>query len=198
MGMDVFSMHVKGGNGQQIAKALRGAAEEEVAAFYTHAGAGPQGGWLSIYPSADTVEAIDLVELAQKFKAQHALLLWVHDSSVLMYFYLRGANLVDSFNSAPDYFGEADEFAMAAVGKPEKFADLVGEAGVARLRTLLAGRMINGEAVGGEVPDEETDRLKVIGEVFGLPAILTTFESLEAGERPTGLEVVDRIEMEAE
>ena len=49
----------------------------------------------------------------------------VHDDDVFCYWYLKNGQLIDLFNSCPDYFGEIEKDADSSKGNPDILKDLL-------------------------------------------------------------------------
>lgn len=68
-------------------------------------------GWVTVYPEATEDQSEETLRaiaggLSQALKAD-VLAFTVHDSDIALYWLFRNGTLVDEFNSAPDYFGNA-------------------------------------------------------------------------------------------
>ncbi|MCB9844667.1 MAG: hypothetical protein H6811_01590 [Phycisphaeraceae bacterium] len=144
-------------------------------------------GWISAYPTEELVEPKWTGWIAEAADVQDAILFTVHDSDVLCYWYFREGKLADQFNSCPDYYGEAEEEELAAIGNPNSFSGLLDAMQRERLRELLNSRMVDGEYTGdGPEFDVEDDRLAEIAQLLGIPGALGSYDYLMAGESIEG------------
>jgi hypothetical protein len=192
MGAFYFSVHFKTADAEAVRGAVQGVVCEAGGRALV---ARPVGGWVNVYPSAEMGDPGVVEQMAAASGVEHVVALLVHDNSVMMYWYLRGGELADHFNSAPDYFGETDEEAMGAVGDPAAFGAIVDETGRGRLAELIGVRMINGEFVGrdGEVVAEEAgfvleeERLEGLAGVLGIVGVVGCYEYLMDGEDVEGV-----------
>ncbi len=164
-------------------EAVLGAARSYVAEHVGGAFVAPVvDGWVSVYLNEEALAAEFWEGVAQGAGVEHSLLFDLHDSSVLRYWYMRAGEVVEYFNSCPDYFGEAEEEDLEAEGDPSVFDDLLDAEGRARLGEIVRPRMIDGEDVGGEVPVFEEERLAAIAALFGIRGVMGSFDYLRDGE----------------
>lgn len=184
MGKSCVSVHFKTDDAKAIAAAAKKAVKEAGGSMFIAPAA---AGWVSVYPSKEFFDsgAIDaFVELAG---VERAVAFQLYDSDVLMYWLYRGGACVDYYNSAPDYFGAAEEGDMDAAGDVLAFEGLLDVAGRKRLATVLRPRMVDGEHVGGRGPDREEDRLVDVGKLLGIAGVLGLFEDIEDGKPAAGV-----------
>lgn len=100
-------------------------------------------GWVSLFPSEYWQESLSR-EISRETEAD-VLHMMVHDDDVFCYFYYRGGELIDEYNSCPDYFGEKvpAKKRKKLKGKPEVFRELVGtESKVNKIRDILKPKSI--------------------------------------------------------
>jgi hypothetical protein len=156
------------------------------------------GGWVSTYPSGEATEPEIARQVGAAAGIEHVIVFDIHDSDVLRYWYYRNGSIADSFNSCPDYFGEASDEDMAATGNPDAFTGLLDD----RLRAIwgrvIAARMIGGEEVGDGDPlsDFEEERLAKLAELLGINGALGSYVNLMDGEDlENGLSADDMLEV---
>ncbi|MDR0609540.1 MAG: hypothetical protein LBG58_05475 [Planctomycetaceae bacterium] len=86
-----------------------------------------QNGWVPVYAEL----YFDTVPLAGTISEQlqtNVLLIDVHDDDVFSYYYFRNGEMVDTFNSCPDYFGSSDmqiDFEKFDKTAPEKLNEML-------------------------------------------------------------------------
>lgn len=85
----------------------------------------PINGWVSIF--RDQCGQIPLGESIAKQFINDIIDVMVHDDDVFCYCYLKNGQLIDSFNSCPDYFGETELDSDLSKGNPEVFKDLLAD-----------------------------------------------------------------------
>ncbi len=184
VGTNFFSLHLKSTDVDQVRVAMDAAAEQVGGAAFV---APSRSGWVVVYPSMELLSPELLGAIAVDAHASDAVVMSLFDSDVLCYWYFRNGELADYFNSCPDYFGEASDEDMTAKGDAKAFAPILDAAGVRKLTKLIKGRMINGEAVGGEIPDFEDERFTQIADAIGLQHAAGFYEYLAEGEAIDGL-----------
>src|SRR5260221_1581645 len=89
---------------------------------------------------ADTQDSDAIEELAQSISAQlGALVLAVmnHDDDILMYWLVWKGEMLDAYNSSPDYFTDATEPSGPVGGKPGLISDLCGCEDQTAVKTVL-------------------------------------------------------------
>jgi len=95
-------------------------------------------GWVGLFPSNYWQESI--ARGISKQANTDVLQMMVYDDDIFRYLYYRGGELIDEYNSQPDYFGEevpAKE-RKRLKGRPEVFRELVGsKAKVNKIRKIL-------------------------------------------------------------
>lgn len=184
MGTNFFSLHLKSTDPDQVRLAVDAAAEQVRGAAFV---APPRNGWIVVYPSMELLSPDLLGAIAVDAHAADAVVMSLFDSDVVCYWYFRNGELADYFNSCPDYFGEASDEDMAAKGDAKALAPILGTADVRKLSKLIKARMINGESVGGELPDDEDERFAQIADVIGLQHAAGFYDYLAEGEAIDGL-----------
>lgn len=101
----------------------------------------PINGWVGIF--RDQFGQIPLGESLAKQFNNDIVDVMVHDDDVFCYWYHKNGRLVDSFNSCPDYFGEAEEEADSLRGNPEIFNGLLNSSKkLVQLKQVLKQRNI--------------------------------------------------------
>lgn len=127
-------------------------------------------GWVSVFPEGNGQDMEISARLA-KLVVAPVIHLVVHDDDVLAYQFYEGGELVDAYNSCPDYFG----------GEP---ADRGGV--VERLNSILpdaAKRKALAKLLSAERFTFEVERLQKLTDLLGLPNAVTAYEYLQDGER---------------
>lgn len=190
MGQSCLSVHVRGTANEIIVDRVTMLAVRSGTAAYVSQGPAV---WTAVYPNAEFMDAVPFAELLETLVTEHIIVVRLVDSDVLEYWYARNGEVVDHYNSCPDYYGEADEDESEAVGNPDSFAELLDESARKKMAALLSPRMIDGESIGGEVPDFEDERLIAFAALFDLQGILGSFEAIEAGEHVAGLNAANRL-----
>src|SRR5438067_2328174 len=89
---------------QPVLERLARGDDHRRASFYL---APPVNGWVAAYPSGNGQDGRLAEAAAAQFPGVVVYVL-VHDSDVFAYAVYRGGELVDEFNSCPDYSGEVD------------------------------------------------------------------------------------------
>jgi WD40 repeat protein len=136
----------------------------------------PIKGWISVFPSESQDMGISskLAELIPNDLFQ----LLVHDDDLFAYSFCRKGQLVDEYNSCPDYFGEVSEEEMRlTVAHPEGFQDLMsGPEVLGKLQSLLTVSESNKFVY-------ENTRMAKFVRLLGLPNAIGSYEYLQDGER---------------
>ena len=132
-------------------------------------------GWLSVFPEhagqSDHVSAA----IARHLPCD-ILHLQLHDDDVFAYSFYRNGQLVDQYNSCPEYFGEVSAAEkQACQGRPELLKDLFPKAeSLSRLRALLGS---------GKKYTFEQERMEQFVKLLGLSNAMSSYEYLQSGER---------------
>jgi hypothetical protein len=132
MGAFITNYHVRSDSLEKVRDAL--APRIKNSAAYVSL---PQNGWVTVYEklSDDQDDAV-LRKLAMGLSrklATHVIAFLVHDSDILMYFLYERGQLLDEYNSTPDYFGDGVN--------PEAIARTRGDA-AALLPICVAGTTV--------------------------------------------------------
>lgn len=130
-------------------------------------------GWVGLYPDMNGQSSSIGTAVAAQLEAD-VLHLIVHDSDVFAYWYYQRGELIDSFWSAPGYFGEenrAQEEAMA--GNVEAFRLILGDR-VKRLAKLLRR--------GEEQELDAESQLAEFAKALKISNVLTAYDYLKSGE----------------
>ncbi len=131
----------------------------------------PINGWITLFPSNHGHDQRPVLALAAALPSLDIVHVVLHDSGVFVYGYYRNGQLIDEFNSAPDYFDQASpEEHERQRGRPELFADLP-EVDVAKLRNAL-------RATG----DDAQVQFERFARLLNLPNAASAFEYLAEGE----------------
>lgn len=146
----------------------------------------PEGNALVVFDRESEEDPATLSGVAANLSAQvecTALAIMNHDDSVLMYSLFQNGRLIDQYNSAPDYFGEAAEHGERG-GDAMRLASAFGASGAAarQLSVLLD------PAGGGQNRAFATDLHEQVVELLGLPkcAVGTGYEYLDDADYPPG------------
>lgn len=136
----------------------------------------PVNGWIALFPEGNGQDDSVGKAVAEQLD-EDVLHLLVHDDDIFAYWFYRDRRLIDSYWSAPGYFGEenrAREEKMA--GNPELFRPLMGNK-VSELAELL----------NRDAPHTfEHERLESFGKLLGMSNAVNAYEYLKEGER-TGI-----------
>jgi hypothetical protein len=138
-------------------------------------------------------------QLSKRF-ACPALAALVHDSDVFMYWLFEAGDLVDEFDSAPDYFGSSEESSLSCGGDAERLCAAFGvEEAVPEMAALF-------ESVEAANFDEDwsvddwfgadflfaEDIHDELARILRMPTfVLSGYTYIEAGELPEGLDSAD-------
>jgi hypothetical protein len=101
-------------------------------------------GWISLFPNNYWQETL-ACEISRRV---------VYDDDIFRYLYYRSGELIDEYNSCPDYFGEevSTKDKKRLKGNPEVFIELVGSKDkVKQLRKILSPALFLDEI---QAPDE--------------------------------------------
>lgn len=95
-------------------------------------------GWVSLFPSNYWQESL-ACDISKQTDTD-VLQTMVYDDDIFRYLYYRGGELIDEYNSQPDYFGEevSAKERKRLKGRPEVFRELVGSKDkVKKIRKIL-------------------------------------------------------------
>lgn len=132
-------------------------------------------GWISAFPDNSGQNEKTSVEIAKRLPNDIFHLI-VHDDDVFAYFFFRNGQLVDQYDSCPDYFKKVSpEEKQRWQGRPEVFQDLLTKSGsLNKLKTLLAANQ--------EKYTFEHERMAQFVELLDLSNALSSYEYLQSGE----------------
>jgi hypothetical protein len=145
MGAFYGSVQIRTEDRDAVRKVVEQVAKKQKTRFLV----GPvRNGWVGVYPENNGQDTRVAGVLAAKFPVD-VLYLMVHDDDVFAYSFYQGGELVDQYNSCPDYFDgafdEADpeeelgEEGMEDGGRPEVFRHLLrSDMDLAGLQALLS------------------------------------------------------------
>lgn len=172
MGGHYGSIHIRTEDHPRV----KAAAEQVAAAMKIRVLLGPAlNGWVGLYPEHNGQDDAVSRELARHI-SDPLLHLMVHDDDIFAYWLYTGGQLVDSFWSAPGYFGEENRAAEERMaGNPEAFRPILGDR-TDGLATLLSR---DDEAS----PTFEYERLEKFAKLLKIPNAVTAYEYLQEGER---------------
>jgi hypothetical protein len=136
-----------------------------------------RNGWISVFPD-DSGQNDNISANISRLVPADIFHLIVHDDDLFAYFFYRAGQLVDQYNSCPDYFDKvSDEEKQKCRGRPELFQDLFADPESFRqLQALLAAGEESASAL-------ESERLAQFAKLLGLPNALCSYEYLQSGER---------------
>ncbi len=175
MGAFFDSIHVRTENSGSVQKALEQVAKGNDCKFLM----GPAiNCWISVFPSACGLNNEVPAQIARLIPNDIFHLI-VHDDDIFMYWFYRDGQLLDQYNSNPNYGDEdSDEEKQECPGRPESFRDLLRQPkSLARLKTLLAADD------GREKFIFESDRMAQFAELLGLSNALASYDYLRAGNQ---------------
>jgi hypothetical protein len=157
-------------------EAVRGILEKLVAKQPTRFLVGPAlRGWVGVYPEHHGQDERVAQAVARLFPGE-VLYLMVHDDDLFAYAYYRGGQLLDQYNSCPDYFDDDEDGEEAPEpfrGRPEVFRSLLPD--VQSLQALT-------DLLAAEQPLFASETLQSFAEVLAIPNALTSYEYLQHGE----------------
>jgi hypothetical protein len=133
-------------------------------------------GWVSIFPSEHGHDDRISAEIAKRMFGNIFHLLVYHDDIFVYYFY-RDGQLLDKYNSNPDYFeDQPPEEKESLRGRPEVFCDLLPVSkNLNEIKFLL-------DTTGNRIVFEQ-QRMEQFIYLVGLPNVLSSYEYLQEGER---------------
>ncbi len=173
MGTFYGSVLVRTEKSDEVQKALEEVAKAADSKFLM----GPAvNGWISVFPDDSGQNEKTSVEIAKRLPDDIFHLI-VHDDDLFAYFFFRKGQLVDQYDSCPDYFKKVSlEEKQQWQGRPELFQDLLTKSGsLEKLKTLLAENK--------EKYTFEQERMRKFVELLELPNALSSYEYLDSGER---------------
>jgi tetratricopeptide (TPR) repeat protein len=171
MGAFFGSIHVRTDNSDLVRNALERVAKEADCKFLMGP---PVEGWISVFSNEDQNDEISA--FIAKYLPNDIFHFIVHDDSVFNYSFYRAGQLVDNYNSCPNYFdGDAEEYAKPSGGRPELFQDLLRRPdALAKIKELLAANK--------EQYIFENERMSEFVELLGLSNASSSYEYLQSGE----------------
>src|SRR5215469_11670620 len=133
MGAFYGSIHVRTEDSAPVQQALEELAKEADCRFLL----GPAlSGWVSVFPNKAGQNDQISAKVAKGLRNEifHFI---VHDDDIFCYFFYRDGQLIDRYNSCPDYFQKvSDEEKQECRGRPELFKHLLSKPGaLAKLKT---------------------------------------------------------------
>jgi hypothetical protein len=170
MGAFYGSIHLRTDDREAVRKILdRVARKQQIRCLL---GPAPHG-WVGVYPENHGQDERVAPLLAGEFPGD-VLYVMVHDDDIFAYTFFRDGQLVDQYNSCPDYFDEVDDAARAECsGRPEVFRHLLpSDEAVRELKELLAA----------DRPVFATETLQRFTEILKLSNAVTSYEYLLDGD----------------
>jgi len=152
MGSFYDSIHVRTKSYDLVENALIELAKGDGYKFYL---APVINGWVSLFPCkyGDEMLAREISKQTQ----MNVLHLMIYDDDIFYYLYYHGGELIDEYDSRPDYFGEkvTTKERKRLKGKPEVFRELVDSEGkIGRIRKILNPQPLLKKM---QIPDELKD-----------------------------------------
>jgi hypothetical protein len=167
MGAHYGSIHVRTEDREQVKSAAETVAREKEIHVYLSP---PRNGWASLFPEGNGQDQTVAQELS-RHTPHDVLHLMVHDDDVFAYWYFRGGEEIDSYWSAPGYFGEENRAAEEQMkGNPELFRPIIGER-VPKLAALLQREEIAGPFA--------SDQLEQVAGLLGIDNAANAYEYLK-------------------
>jgi hypothetical protein len=131
-------------------------------------------GWVGAYPNRGGQNPEIASAIAARLTSD-LLYVGVHDDDILFYEFYKQGQLLDSYCSDPDYFGEVPAPERERLkGRPEVFEGILDAAAIADLRTLLANK---------EHGTFMSERLAELARILGIENAVTSYEYLKDGDR---------------
>jgi hypothetical protein len=169
MGAFFDSIHIRTKNSAAVRAALQEAAKLARCNFQVGP---PVAGWISVFPGEIGDEPVSAV--IARLLPEAILHLMVHDDDFFTYHFYRGGQLIDRYNSCPDYFDEVTETEKQECrGRPELLRDLLPDPNAfAKLKTLLAEDKFT----------FESERMTRFAELFGIANTGASYDLLQDGD----------------
>ena len=173
MGTFYGSILVRTENSNEVQKALDEVAQANGCKFLLGP---PINGWVSAFPEKSGQNEKTSVEIAKRLP-NDVFHLIVHDDDIFVYFFFRNGQLVDQYDSCPDYFKKVSaEEIKQWQGHPELFQDLLVKPDLlSKLKTLLA--------TNHKKFTFEQERMAQFVELLGFSNALSSYEYLQSGDR---------------
>ena len=178
MGAFFDGVYVRGADRQTLMDELAGLADELNCCFLV---APEIRGWTAIYSSREQDSKVaEAIHRRLKFELLYTLL---HDSDLFCYDYYRDGELVDQFNSRPNYFGKISaRRRQSQLGKPRELRGLLKKPGDEfELRRLLMS-----DSSGD--PFHAHNLLDGFARLLGLPNVATSYGQLMAEDEREKIE----------
>ena len=175
MGASFDSIHIRTENSDLVRKALDQVAKGSDCKFLM----GPAiNGWTSVFPS-DSGQNDEICARIAGLIPDDIFHLIVHDDDIFIYCFYRDGELVDQYNSNPNYPDEADEEEnQECQGHPELFKHLLPQPkSLTKLKTFLAADP------GRKKFLFESERMAQFVELLGLSNALASYDYLRAGDQ---------------
>jgi predicted transcriptional regulator len=164
MGGFYDSIHVRTDAYESIKDILKDFAKQKGYKFYLSP---PINGWISFFP--DKYGDEQLADMLAKHLEFDFFRLLVHDDDVFCYWYYQDGNVMDEYNSCPDYFGEevTEEERERLKGRPEVFPHLVDDVSkIEEIRaTLKPSPVVRDIDFPDQLPDEVKENIALVEEV---------------------------------
>jgi hypothetical protein len=164
MGGFYNSVHVRTEEYDMVKTILEDMARKQGHKFYL---APAINGWVSFFPEMHGDPDIAL-RFAERVEFD-VLQLMVHDDDIFYYAYFRGGELIDEYDSCPDYFGEpiTPEDRKRLAGHPEAFGDLVSDAAkIKDIHEILRVKPRIGDAVFPDKAAKQMSKLESLSKAI--------------------------------
>ena len=168
MGAFFDSIHVRTDNSDSVQKVLEQVAKEADCKFLF----GPAiNGWISIFPS-DIGRNEPISAKIARLIPNDVFHLTVYDDDIFSYYFYRDGQMIDRYNSCPDYFDEVSEDEIKQCqGHPELFQGLLRDTkSLTKLKTLLAADKFT----------FESERMAQFIKLFSLSNALSSYDYLQS------------------
>jgi tetratricopeptide (TPR) repeat protein len=171
MGAFFESIHIRTEKIEEVQPALRRIAKDTGGKFFISPAL---NGWIGVFFSEIIERDRVLTGIAERLP-NDIFHVNVHDDDIFTYAFYRGGQLIDQYNSCPDYFGEvSDEEKAAGQGHPELFQDLLGgRNSLSQLKTLLTAKKFT----------FESERVAEFARLLGLSNVQASYDLLRAGDQ---------------
>ncbi|MFO0957295.1 MAG: hypothetical protein U0800_07475 [Isosphaeraceae bacterium] len=187
MGGFYGSVHVRSEDREAVQSALEAVSHDTKERFLLGP---PLNGWIGVYPEGHGQDLQIAQHLAGRLGGEIVAML-VHDDDFLVYEYYRDGELIDEYNSMPDYFDEVSEYEVPEEGRkprghPEVLAHLaVDPYKFGSLVSKLVGEESRRVVFASELMED-------LAAAIGIRNAVTSYEYLKNFDETDGIEAWDR------
>jgi Ankyrin repeats (3 copies) len=188
MGLFCVNFHVRNSSADQVAEAMQSSGWDSFVALPS------QNNWTSFCDAeASNQDESRIQEIGTRVSdllGQPLIAFMVHDSDVACYWLFDKGNLVDSFNSEPDYFEESDDAAGPSGGDPSVLVKYCQKTTtVAKLSSILAKKPVFAEQT-----------IEKLARALGIPAdrAISDFHDIADGDLADPMPEIDDEDDEGE